>query len=428
MPVWATGRAYATQFRNIDHETSIFHLLFHDCHWLLAVLHLGVSGTLLRRLLTRTCSGLAGYLYTLVLLGGLMMMSIQERIQQSQWVPLLRGSDNIYFAPVIPNKKLQGAMSYLPHGVSPNEVLMLIDDTVFGSAKVGMCLTAKGLFYKASFEDEQAYPFEHIQRIEADIGILTSSILINGHDELNFSQLDKGVVRTLVAFLNECCQGKPETKQTIVKIDAELRIIIDLFAYFITFNAGQWNTRSKEAVSDHFTKLNDKAVHQYVEKLLNEQTRFDYDDLLHRLADVKDKLAYNFRREMIEQLVYAMALGQVEQDQADLFMTHLCRVTNVSRAVFPDLVKIIYQYIAGEMNQKKASDLTDQQLQACKLLEIQPEVLTEQTLQTAYRKKMADFHPDKYQSLPESVRQLIDQQAQQLNQARGLLKRYLGNN
>ncbi|MCR0075049.1 molecular chaperone DnaJ [Acinetobacter baumannii] len=353
-------------------------------------------------------------------------MSIQERIQQSQWVPLLRCSDNIYFSPVIPNKKLQGAMTYLPHGVSPNEVLMLIDDTVFGSAKVGMCLTAKGLFYKASFEDEKAYLFEHIQQIEADIGILTSSILINGQDELSFSQLDKGAIRALAAFLNECCQGKQATKQTNVNIDAEMQIMIDLFAYFITFSAGQWNARSKEAVSDHFTKLNDKAVHQYVEKLLNEQTRFDYEGLLHRLAGLKDKLPYNFRREMIEQLVYAMALGQVEQNQADLFMTHLCRVSNVSRAVFPDLVKIIYQCLAGEMNQKKVFDLTQEQLQACQLLEIQPELLNEQTLQAAYRKKMADFHPDKYQSLPESVQQLIEQQAQQLNQARAVLKAYLG--
>ncbi|HFX6294568.1 TPA: molecular chaperone DnaJ [Acinetobacter baumannii] len=353
-------------------------------------------------------------------------MSIQERIQQSQWMPLLRGSDNIYFSPVIPNKKLQGAMTYLPHGVSPNEVLMLIDDTVFGSAKVGMCLTAKGLFYKASFEDEKAYLFEHIQQIEADIGILTSSILINDQDELSFSQLDKGAIRALVAFLNELCQGIQATKQTKVNIDAEMQIMIDLFAYFITFSAGQWNNRSKEAVSDHFTKLNDKAVNQYIEKLLNAQMRFDYEDLLHRLADLKDKLAYNFRREMIEQLVYAMALGQVEQDQADLFMTHLCRVSNVSRAVFPDLVKIIYQCLAGEMNQKKVSDLTQEQLQACQLLEIQPELLNEQTFQAAYRKKMADFHPDKYQSLPESVQQLIEQQAQQLNQARAVLKAYLG--
>jgi len=352
-------------------------------------------------------------------------MSILDRIQQSQWMPLLRSSDNIYFAPVIPNKKLQGAMTYLPHGISPNDVLMLIDDTVFGSAKVGMCLTAKGIFYKASFEDEQAYLFKHIQRVEADIGILTSSILINGQNELNFTQLDKVMVRTLVSFLNVLCQGRQETKQTIVKIDAEMQIMIDLFAYFITFGTGQWNPRSKEVVSDHFTKLNDQAVHQYVERILNEQTYFDYEDLLHRLADRKDKLAYNFRREMIEQLVYAMALGQVEQNQADLFMTHLCRVSNVSRAVFPDLVKIIYECMAGEMSQEKAADLDNEQLQACKLLGIQPEVLSEQTLQVAYRKKMADFHPDKYQSLPESVRQLIEQQAQQLNQARAVLKAYL---
>ncbi len=353
------------------------------------------------------------------------MMSISDRIVQSQWALLLQASDNIYFAPAIPNKKLQGAMTYLPHGVSPKDVLMLIDDTVFGSAKVGMCLTAKGIFYKASFEDEQAYLFEHIQQVEADIGILTSSILINGHDELNFSQLDKAAIRALAAFLNECCQGKQATKQTNVNIDAEMQIMIDLFAYFITFSAGQWNGRSKEAVSDHFTKLNDKAVHQYVEKLLNEQTRFDYEGLLYRLAGLKDKLAYNFRREMIEQLVYAMALGQVEQNQADLFMTDLCRVSNVSRAVFPDLVKIIYQCLAGEINQKKVSDLNHEQLQACQLLDILPHSLTEQTLQIAYRKKMADFHPDKYQTLPESVQQLIEQQAQQINQARAVLKVYL---
>ncbi|HCI7175200.1 TPA: J domain-containing protein [Acinetobacter baumannii] len=357
-------------------------------------------------------------------------MSISDRIQQSQWVPLLRDSDNIYFAPVIPNKKLQGAMSYLPHGVSPNDVLMLIDDTVFGSAKVGMCLTAKGIFYKASFEDEKAYLFEHIQRVEADIGMITSSILINGQAELNFTQLDKGVVRTLVAFLKECCQGQHGRRQgadqKLVRIDAEMQIVIDLFAYFITFNTGQWNARSKEVVSYHFTTLNDQAVHQYIEKLLSEQMSFDYEDLLHRLADLKDRLAYNFRREMIEQLVYAMALGEVEQEQADLFMTHLCRVTNVSRAVLPDLVKIIYQCLAEEQNKKRTPDLNHEQRQACQLLEIQPHVLSEQTLQAAYRKKMADFHPDKYQTLPDSVRQLIEQQAQQLNQARAVLKAYLG--
>ncbi len=62
------GRGSATKFRNIDHETSIFYFLFHDCDWLLAVLYLGVSGALFWCLLTRSCSGLASYIDTLVLL------------------------------------------------------------------------------------------------------------------------------------------------------------------------------------------------------------------------------------------------------------------------------------------------------------------------------------------------------------------------
>ncbi|MBN6523289.1 molecular chaperone DnaJ [Acinetobacter pittii] len=340
---------------------------------------------------------------------------------------MLRASDNIYFSPAIPYKKLQGAMSYLPQGIHPDEILMLIDDTVFGSAKAGLCITATGLFYKESFGDEAAYLFKNIHQIEADLGVINHGIVLNRMETLTFTQLDKGTVRTLASFLNEFCHGQTEADQAPPQIDAELKVIVDLFAYFITFNIGRWSAESSHAISNHFAKLNDKAVHQYVEQLVNQQPNFEYEELLHRFAELKDVLAYKLRTEMIEQLVYAMALGQVEQNQADLFMTHLCRVSNVSKAVYPDLVKIIYQCLADEMNQSSASAFNGEQLQACKLLDIQPKSLTEQTLQTAYRKKMAEFHPDKYQTLPESVRQLIESQAQQLNQARALLKSYLDN-
>nr|WP_260523779.1 hypothetical protein [Acinetobacter sp. SK-43] len=38
---------------------------------------------------------------------------------------------------------------------------------------------------------------------------------------------------------------------------------------------------------------------------------------------------------------------------------------------------------------------------------------------------MADFHPDQYQQLPPAVMQLIEQQAQQINQARSCLEALL---
>ncbi len=355
------------------------------------------------------------------------VISIQS-LQKSRWMLMLRACENIYFAPAIPYKKLQGAMSYVPKGIHPDDILMLIDDTVFGSAKAGLCLTATTLFYKESFGEEAAYALNHIHRVDDDIGVINHGVVLNRLDNLSFTQLDKGAVRTLAEFLNEICQGKTETPQTPSKIEADIKIIIDLSAYFITFNTGRWSAESSQALSHHFAKLNDEASQQYIKSLLTGYPNFDYEDLLHRFAELKDVLAYQLRMEMIERLVYTMALGKIDKEQANLFMVHLCRVSNVSRAVFPDLVKIIYECLAEEQDQKIVPDLNHEQRQACKLLEIQPELLSAQTLQVAYRKKMADFHPDKYQTLPESVRQLIEQQAQQINQARALLKQYMDNN
>jgi hypothetical protein len=69
--------------------------------------------------------------------------------------------------------------------------------------------------------------------------------------------------------------------------------------------------------------------------------------------------------------------------------------------------------------------LTPVQLAACELLDITPEQLDRPSLTLAYRRKMADFHPDQYQQLPPAVRQLIEQQAQQINQARSCLEALL---
>lgn len=71
------------------------------------------------------------------------------------------------------------------------------------------------------------------------------------------------------------------------------------------------------------------------------------------------------------------------------------------------------------------NQLTPVQLAACELLDITPEQLDRPSLTLAYRRKMADFHPDQYQQLPPAVRQLIEQQAQQINQARSCLEALL---
>lgn len=357
-----------------------------------------------------------------------MSTRINDLIQKSQWVSLLRSNDNIYFAPVIPNKKLQGAMTYLPHGVNPKDVLMLIDDTVFGSAKVGMCLTAKGLFYKASFEDEQAYLFEHIHRVDADIGMITSSILINGQDELNFSQLDKGVIRALIAFLNECCPMKATHSSTSDEFPPEAKTILNLYAYYLTYYKGRWDNNSCETMRLRFsTDQASVEEKQYIQQLTSTTPNFNYRTLLDQVWQFRDQLPYELRMQTIDELVRFMLGSKIEQEQIQYFIADLCRAFNISQQLLQDTFELYLKRVADLAGQSNGGlELTIEEVNACKLLEIRPEELDEQYLQQAYRQKMAEFHPDKYQSLPESVQQLIEQQAQQINQARTVLKAYLG--
>lgn len=353
-------------------------------------------------------------------------MTLQQRLQNSQWRSLLSGADNIYFAPHIPVKKLQGAMTYISAAIRPQDIVMLIDDTVFGSAKDGLCLTETELFFKEGFGEVYQFLFMQIQRVEADLGIINHGLLINGTHTLNFSQLDKGTVRALAGLLNELCQPPQQQQQTQThqKEKVQLNVMHYLFAYFITYPTGQWSQASRMALTDYFAKLKNPDVNQSIAYLIQQPLYTDYEDLLHGLAELKVEMSYEARMQMIESLVYVMALGQIDQEQAQRFMVQLCRVTGVSPAVWADLVDAVY---GGMQQDGQHADvpLTDEQNQACKLLDISPEQLSEQSLQTAYRKKMAEFHPDQYQQLPEAVRQLIEQQAQQLNQARSILKDYL---
>ncbi len=75
------------------------------------------------------------------------------------------GAGKIYVSPDIPKKLLSNAVSaYAPH-VDPSEVLVLIDDTVFGSGKDGALVTADELVVKEIFTDPAVYPFDRMQAI-----------------------------------------------------------------------------------------------------------------------------------------------------------------------------------------------------------------------------------------------------------------------
>lgn len=85
-------------------------------------------------------------------------------------------SDKVYVRPHIPAKKLQSAISAYGNGVAPEDVIILVDDTAFGSAKDGILITDTSIYIKIFTEALRAYEWEAVESIDIEKRI----IYING--------------------------------------------------------------------------------------------------------------------------------------------------------------------------------------------------------------------------------------------------------
>jgi curved DNA-binding protein CbpA len=85
--------------------------------------------------------------------------------------------DKVYARPNIPSKKLEGGISSYAPGVSPREVIVLLDDTLFGGAKEGLLVTNDAIYSKQKFEGPRRMAFSAIQQVEPGTD---SRVLING--------------------------------------------------------------------------------------------------------------------------------------------------------------------------------------------------------------------------------------------------------
>ena len=109
------------------------------------------------------------------------------------------GKSNVFAAPDIPHKKLHGALGSYGHGLRPGDVVLLVDDTVFGSAKDGMLVTPSEVRIKEIFQDPVRIPFSKIKTIHSGGNRLN----INGKQVVKFNLPDAGEMSLLMAGLND---------------------------------------------------------------------------------------------------------------------------------------------------------------------------------------------------------------------------------
>ncbi|OOG51240.1 hypothetical protein B0E50_00490 [Rhodanobacter sp. C01] len=108
-------------------------------------------------------------------------------------------SDKIFFSPNIPAKKLDGALRSIGHLVKPQDILVVIDDTVFGGAKEGLFITNSAIYVKEPFTELAVYPMNSIGVIRAE----NTTIYINDDKVVSLTQPEKMPLGWLFSQLDD---------------------------------------------------------------------------------------------------------------------------------------------------------------------------------------------------------------------------------
>ncbi|MGC9315984.1 MAG: SHOCT domain-containing protein [bacterium] len=110
--------------------------------------------------------------------------------------------DKFYFWPEIPRRKLNTVLKSYAKGIQPSEVLALIDNTVFGSAKDGGIITTHEFIAHNPLEGPRRALFGAINSVTLAEG-LVSTIHINDGKFLELSIQERQPIMTFVKMLRE---------------------------------------------------------------------------------------------------------------------------------------------------------------------------------------------------------------------------------
>lgn len=95
----------------------------------------------------------------------------------------------IWFAPNIPSSKLQGALRAYAPAVSPGEVLMLVDNTIWGGCSDGMLITRERLYAHDMTDSPRIMPIAEVKMVNV-VGSFAPELFVNGNKFVTFNCID----------------------------------------------------------------------------------------------------------------------------------------------------------------------------------------------------------------------------------------------
>ncbi|MCA6064195.1 hypothetical protein [Thalassolituus marinus] len=106
--------------------------------------------------------------------------------------------EKVFVKPNIPHKKLMNALGYAS-GVRPEDVLLLIDDTVFGGAKDGMLVTSDAIYCHEIMTSPVKISFKDITEVGMD---RNSQVLVNKRNFFKANIVDHLALLTITSRIN----------------------------------------------------------------------------------------------------------------------------------------------------------------------------------------------------------------------------------
>jgi len=170
--------------------------------------------------------------------------------------------DKVFARPNIPRAKFEGAKACYAPGVAYENVLLLVDDTLFGGAREGMLVTKDALYARQKFEDARYIRLDGAQSVDAGA---SNRLLVNGAKFFEGAFVDQVAINLLASRLNTAlkeCQAKPKSEgfETEASTDLDLAILHRLHRLALT--------ATREKLGDH-TFLIDLLIDQQVQSLLS---------------------------------------------------------------------------------------------------------------------------------------------------------------
>ncbi|CAM4062389.1 hypothetical protein CAAR111675_02250 [Campylobacter armoricus] len=119
----------------------------------------------------------------------------------------INNSDKIYIKPNIPKPKLFNAINSYALGIDPNEVEILIDETLFGSSKNGAIITQVYFICKEDFEDIYSIELQNLQSFKIKKGLTGNKLYINEKYIMTFTQASfnelENIFKNIKLYLNQ---------------------------------------------------------------------------------------------------------------------------------------------------------------------------------------------------------------------------------